>query len=151
ATPSRSGPRATRPVTAAPRDKGKNKQRDKSVPPTASVPPVPGMTGTIAPTVAPKPPKEKPGKQKYETVAPPAAAAPRIAPPMTPETKHNQPLPDATKPEASIEKPKREPPADFAPKMKKEPPPANVPVNRPPARDEGKKQKKNEPATSPTP
>ncbi|PYJ88246.1 MAG: hypothetical protein DME70_04555 [Verrucomicrobia bacterium] len=151
ATPSASVPAATSPVPAAPRDKGKNKERDKSAP-TASVPPVPGITGTIAPTVAPKPPKEKPGKQKYETVAPPAAAAPKIAPPMTPETKHNQPVPDATKPEASIEKPKRQPPAEFAPKMKKEPPPVNAPVNPPPpARGEGKKQKKNEPAASPTP
>jgi len=149
ATPSASVPAATSPVPAAPRDKGKNKERDKSAPP-ASVPPVPGITGTIAPTVAPRGPKEKPEKRKYETVAPPAPAAPRVPPPPTPEKKHEN-RPEATNPNVSIEKPKREPPADFAPKMKKEPPPVNAPVNPPPARDEGKKQKKNEPATSPTP
>jgi hypothetical protein len=38
----------------------------------------------------------------------------------------------------------------MVPKMKKEQPPANAPVNPPPpAPDEGKKQKKNEPAPTP--
>lgn len=129
------------------RDKGKNKQRDNVLPKT-SVPPT--TDATIAPSFAPKAPKEKSEKPRFETVAPPPAA-PRIAPPATPETKPNKLAPDL-KPEAAVEKPKHGPPADMAPKMKKEPPPVNVPVNPPPpARDEGKKQKKNEPATAPTP
>jgi hypothetical protein len=63
-------------------------------------------------------------------------------------------------PETAPEKPKRDMATEGPGKsIKKEPPaermapvapPANVPVN-PSARDEGKKQKKNEPATSPTP
>jgi hypothetical protein len=158
---SASVPPATSPAPT--RDKGKNKQRE-NVAPSASVPPATGATETTAPSVAPKPPKEKPEKRKIEPtpVPPPPAAmeksAPRVAPPMTPEAKHNRPTPDSVKPETAVEKPKHEvvPPADV-PKMKKEPPPervvppppaANVPV-KPPGRDEGKK--KNEPATSPTP
>jgi hypothetical protein len=65
--------------------------------------------------------------------------------------------PPVTKPE-SVEKSKREAPADNAPKMKKEspqeravvPPNSSVPAN-PPGKDDGKKQKKNEPAKSPSP
>ncbi|PYI90928.1 MAG: hypothetical protein DME97_15460 [Verrucomicrobia bacterium] len=160
ATPSASVPPATSPAPT--RDKGKNKQRE-NVAPSASVPPATGATETTAPTVTPKPPKEKPEKRKNESAVPPPPeapkSAPRVAPPPTPETKHKQPEPDMTKPEATVEKPKKEAPADI-PKPKKEqapqervvpPAPApNAPVN-PPGRDEGKKQKKNEPATSPTP
>ena len=144
ASPAASVPPVTTP--AAPKDKGKNKQRDNAVP-NASVPPTTDVTA--APSVAPKGPKEKNEKRKFETVAPPAPVAPKVAPPPMPETKPNKPAPDL-KPEAAVEKPKHEAPADMAPKMKKEAPPANVPVN-PPPRDEGKKQKKNEPAASPTP
>ncbi|HEX8898498.1 MAG TPA: hypothetical protein VF751_07355 [Chthoniobacterales bacterium] len=139
-------------TTRAPaRDKGKNKERDNTAP-GISAPPATGTTETAAPTAAPRGPKEKSEKRKYETVAPPpAAAAPRISPPPAPEKKHEN-LPEATNPNPSVEKPKYERPADLAPKMKKEPPSANAPVNPPAARDEGgKKQKKNEPATSPTP
>jgi Family of unknown function (DUF6600) len=157
--PSASVPPATSPAPA--RDKSKNKQRE-DVAPNASVPPATGTTETTVPSVAPKGPKEKPDKTKKESVVPPPPpvapkSAPRIAPPVVPETKHNQLAPDTTKPEAAVERPKREPPADLA-KPKKEAPPervapqppaANAPVN-PPGKDEGKK-KKNEPATSPTP
>jgi hypothetical protein len=160
ATPSASVPPATSPAPT--RDKGKNKQRE-NVAPSASVPPATGATETTAPSLAPKPPREKPEKKKVEPAAVPPPApnsAPRVAPPPPPpETKRNHPGPDATKPEAAVEKPKKEAPADI-PKPKKEqappervappPPAANAPVN-PPGRDEGKKQKKNEPATSPTP
>jgi hypothetical protein len=66
------------------------------------------------------------------------------------------------KPEAAVEKPKREAPVDIPSKPKKElppqdriapPPTANAPANPPPARDEGKKKDKgkNEAASSPTP
>jgi hypothetical protein len=157
ATPAASVP-ATSPAPT--RDEGKNKQRENAAP-SASVPPVTGTTETTAPSLAPKGPKEKPDKHKIEPVVPPQPeapkSAPRIAPPPTPETKHNQLTPDTTKPETAVEKPKHEPPADLA-KPKKEAPPervvppppsANGPVN-PPGRDDGKK-KKNEPATSPTP
>jgi hypothetical protein len=159
ATPPASVPPATSPAPA--RDKSKNKQRE-NVAPGASLPPATGTTETTVPTVAPKGPKEKPDKSKKESVVPPPApvapkSAPRIAPPPTPETQHNQLAPDTTKPEAAVEKPKREPPSDLA-KPKKEVPPervapppssANAPVN-PPGHDDSKK-KKNEPATSPTP
>jgi hypothetical protein len=147
-SPSASVPPVMTPVPA--REKGKNKEREKTAP-NATVPPVTGATELAVPTAAPKAPREKPEKRKYETVAPPAAAAPRVSPPPTPERKHENP-PEAMNPSASVEKPKHERPADLAPKMKKEPPSANAPVNPPPVRDEGgKKQKKNEPATSPTP
>jgi len=65
-----------------------------------------------------------------------------VAPPATPlENKPNKSGPDSTKAETAVEKPKHERPADLAPKVKEQPP----------TRDEGKKQKKNEPATAPTP
>jgi hypothetical protein len=148
---------------AATREKNKNKQRD-NVAPSASVAPATGATETTAPTVAPKPPRQKPEKPKNESAVPPPLdaapkSAPRVAPPPTPETKPKQPGPDATKPEAAVEKPK--PPPSDIPKPKKEqappermaPPPssANVPVNPPSARDEGKKKDKSVPAASPTP
>jgi len=85
-----------------------------------------------------------PTVQASEKPAPPpaAAAAPRVAPPSTPpENRPNTSGPDSTKSERA-EKSKHERPADIAPKMK-EPPPA--------PHDDGKKQKKNEPATAPTP
>jgi hypothetical protein len=161
ATPLASVPPATSP--APPRDKGKNKQRE-NVAPSASVPPATGATETTAPSAAPKPLKEKPEKRKVEPAAvpPPLDApknAPRVAPPPPPpETKRNQPGPDATKPEAAVEKPKKEPSADIpkpkqAPPERVVPPPpaANAPVIPPPPRDEGKKKDKNVPATSPTP
>jgi hypothetical protein len=160
-TPSASVPPATSPAPT--RDKGKNKQRD-NVAPSASVPPATGATETTAPTIAPRPPKQKPEKPKNESAVPPPLdaapkSAPRVAPPPTPETRHKQPGPDVTKPEAAVEKPKQ-PPPDM-PKPKKEqaptermlPPPssANAPGNPPPPRDEGKKKDKNVPVTSPTP
>ena len=127
------------------RGKDKNKQRDNAAP-NASVP-----ATMAAPSVAPKGPKEKNEKRKFETVAPPAPVAPKVAAPPTPESRPNKPAPDS-KPEVAVDKSKHEPSADMAPKMKKEQPPTNAPVNPPPpARDEEKKQKKNEPATSPTP
>jgi hypothetical protein len=142
------------------RDKGKNKQRD-NVAPSASLPPSMGSTETV-PTVAPKGPKEKPDKRKAEPAAMPPPAqqsAPRVAAPVTPETKQNRPLPDSMKPEAAVEKPKREMPAEI-PKPKKDqmpervapvPPAANAPANLPPTRDDGKRKKKDEPAAVPTP
>jgi hypothetical protein len=122
-------------------DRSKNKKNER-VSPTTDV--------TAAPSVAPKGPKEKNDKRRFETVAPPAPVAPKVAPPPMPESKPNKPAPDL-KPEATVDKSKHEPSADMAPKMKKEQPPTNAPVNPPPARDEGKKPKKNEPASAPTP
>jgi hypothetical protein len=142
--PSASVPPATTPVPPS-REKAKDKQREK-IAPSASVPPS-STTETTAPTAPPKPPKEKPDKRKNErpSAAPPAPmeSAPRTTPPPM------------TKPE-SVEKPKQEaPPPDSAPKTKKEPPQERVvppaPPANPPGRDDGKKQKKNEPSTSPTP
>jgi hypothetical protein len=162
ATPSASVQAATSPAPT--RDKGKNKQRE-NVAPSASVPPAAGAAETTAPTLAPKPPKQKPEKPKNESAFPPPLdavapkSAPHVAPPPTPEPKHKQPGPDEMRPEAAVEKPKQ-PPADI-PKPKREqaptermmPPPssANVPGNPPPARDEGKKKDKNVPTASPTP
>jgi hypothetical protein len=144
-TPSASVPPVSTP--APNRDKGRNKQRDNAAP-NPSVPPTTDVTA--APTVAPKAPKEKNDNRRLETIAPPAPVAPKVAPPATPDSKPNKPAPDS-KPEAAVDKSRHEPSADLAPKMKKDGPAANTPVNPPPARDEGKKQKKNEPAASPTP
>ena len=114
---------------APPRDKDKNKRRD-NMKPNASVPPV-----DAAP---PKKSKEKSDQHKYEFVAPPPAAPRVAAPPTPPENRPNKSGPDSTKSETAVEKPKHERPVDIAP------------VN-PPPRDEGKKQKKNEPAAAPPP
>jgi hypothetical protein len=97
--------------------------------------------------------KEKMKKEDPKSIPPPTvqasdktAAAPRVAPPTTPQTNSNRPGPDSIKSETAVEKPKHERPADIAPRLKE--PPSNT--SRP-ARDEGKKQKKNEPAVSPAP
>jgi hypothetical protein len=116
-------PSATTPAWT--RDKGKNKQRDN---------------------VKPNAPAPKADAHRYETVVPPPPA-PRVAPPMTPQTNPNKPGPDSIKPETAIDKPKHERPLDIAPNLKEQPASANPP----PARDEGKRQKKNEAAVSPTP
>ena len=106
--------------------------------PSASLP---AVDAAAPPTVAPKSSKEKADKRKYEIVVPPAAA-PRVAPPPTPpDNRLNKSGPDSTKPETAVEKPKHERPVDLTPKMKEQAP----------TRDEGRKQKKNEPASSPTP
>ena len=145
------------------RDKGKNKQ-PKDIAPSASVPPASGATDTAAPSVAPKPPKEKTDKRKPEPArtAPPSSTLnssgpPPVAPPK-PESRRIHPLPpEPANPEAA-EKPKRQTSTEPAKPLKKETPSmervaprANAPANPPPARDDGKKQKKNEPATAPTP
>jgi hypothetical protein len=64
--------------------------------------------------------------------------------------------PPVKKPE-SVDKSKHEPATEGAPKIKNEPPqermappPTNVPAN-PPGKNDDKKQKKNEPASSPSP
>jgi hypothetical protein len=115
---------------------------------TASGTPVPATTPALSPAIVPDrnkntkkergsplvtpvssvpPAKEKNEKRKFETVAPPAPIAPKVAPPPTPGSKPNKPAPDS-KPEAGVDKSKHEPSAEMAPKMKK-----------------------NEPATAPTP
>jgi hypothetical protein len=168
ATPAISAPPASVPPAAVPpvttpapqRDKGKDKRRENAAP-NAAVPPVSSATES---TPAPKGPKAKP---KKTDMAPPqpsttlqsTAPAP-IPPPPTQENKRNRPTTEFTAPETAPEKPKRDMATEGPGKsMKKEPPPermappvppANVPAN-PSVRDEGKKQKKNEPATSPTP
>ncbi|MEY2508318.1 MAG: hypothetical protein QOH01_2647 [Verrucomicrobiota bacterium] len=95
---------------------------DKAMSPRSSASPATttaGTTDTTAASVAPKPPKEKPDKRKPEPAPKPA---PRIAPPPSQEDRRNKPAPDPVKPEAAIEKPKHEPPADMAPKIKKNEP-----------------------------
>jgi hypothetical protein len=87
-------------------DRSKNRKKEKVSPlatPSGSVPPV----------------KEKNEKRKFETVAPPAPVAPKVAPPPMPESRPNKPAPDS-KPEAAVDKSKHGPAADMAPKMKKE-------------------------------
>lgn len=145
AAPSASVSPATSPAPT--RDKGKNKERENVAPNPAIAP----STEITTRSVAPKGPKEKPNKPKSEP-----QAAPRIAPPATPAAEHNKPAPDTTKPEAAVEKPKHDRASDVLKKAPLQenvaPPPANAPVKpAPPAKDEGRKQKKNEPATSPTP
>ena len=125
----------------------KRNRRNETASPNASAPPL----DAAAPSVPPKAPKkEKPDKRKVEPPPPPPSAvapAPRIAPPPSPPKKQEIPAPDAMRPEAAIEKPKNQSGPEFAPK-KEAPSSFNPPAA---ARDEGKKQKKNEPATSPTP
>jgi hypothetical protein len=87
--------------------------------PRASASPATTTAGTTPAAVAPKPPKEKPDKRKPEPAPRPA---PRIAPPPSQEDGRKKPAPDPMKPEAAIEKPKHEPPADMAPKMRKNEP-----------------------------
>jgi hypothetical protein len=86
--------------------KNKNKKNEK-------VSPVATPSGSVPPT------KEKNEKRKFETVAPPAPIAPKVAPPPMPESRPNKPAPDS-KPEAGVDKSKHGPSADMAPKMKKE-------------------------------
>jgi hypothetical protein len=125
------GPVSPGPTPATTPEKNRNKRNEK-------------------PGSSPKAPKEKTEKRKNELDA--------AAPPMP--MQNNAPRftpPPVTKPE-SVEKLKREAPADNAPKMKKEfpreramvPPTSSDPAN-PPGKDDGKKQKKNEPAKSPSP
>ncbi len=112
--------------------------------------PNPSVQSTANATVAPIAPREKNEKRKFETVAPPAPVAPKVAPHITPDIKPNRPAPDL-KPEAGVDKSRHDRSADMVPKMTKEKPLKNAPVNPPPRpRDEGK-SKKNEPSTSPTP
>jgi hypothetical protein len=103
------------------------------------------------PGPSPKAPKEKTEKRNNELDA--------AAPPMPMAMPNNPPRltpPPVTKPE-SVEKSKPDASTDNAPKMKKESPQeravpprtSNVPAN-PPGKDEGWKQKKNEPAKSPS-
>ncbi|HVF71959.1 MAG TPA: DUF6600 domain-containing protein [Chthoniobacterales bacterium] len=163
-TPAPSAPAASVPPASTPapdRDKGKNKQRN-NVAPEAFVPPGPAPTDAMTPNAKEKPKKrdraEPPAPStRFESVAP----AP-VAPPPQQETKRNRPGPDTAPPENAPEKSKRDT-ATEGPgnSMKKEPPAermapppgpaASAPVNPPPAREEGKKPKKNEPATAPTP
>jgi hypothetical protein len=131
---------AASPSAAPTKDKGKdkNKPNEKVSPaPSASVPPA---------------------KPKDKSPVPPADAAPKaVAPPAMqpkPENKHIHPLPpQPAKPENAPEKPKRdtgaEPPAK--PMKNESVVKERVAPPGPPARDDGKKQKKNEPATAPTP
>jgi hypothetical protein len=92
------------------------------------------------PTVqAPDKAANSPGARRYETVVPPPPAPKVAPPPRPPDNRPNKSGPDSTKAETAVEKPKHERPADVAPRLKE------------PTRDVGKKQKKNEPATAPTP
>jgi hypothetical protein len=152
AAPSVSVPPAMTPI-APPTDRRKDKQNDNGR--KATVPPSAGATES-APTAPPKLPKEKAEKRKTETWSmPPPAPMQNSGPPMT--------TPPPRKPD--LEKPMHEAPPEKVPKIKNEPsqermvppPSSNVPANPPgkeanaPRKDDGKKQKKNEPATAPSP
>jgi hypothetical protein len=108
ATPSASLSPATTPAPV--RVKGKDKLRENAKP-NASI----GPADVTTPSVAPKLPKEKPDKHRYETVAPPPPA-PKVAPPMTPQSNPNRPDPDIK----AVEKPKHERPADIAPRLREQ-------------------------------
>ena len=137
--------------------KGKNKKSDK-------VAPLPSTAPSATP-LPPKAPKEKSKKSDSSATPPPSNRLDSMAPaPMAPppkqekDTKRNRPGPDIAPPTTAPDKPKNDATTEGPGKsMKKEPaphpmvPPTNAPINPPPSRDEGKKQKKNEPAASPTP
>jgi hypothetical protein len=59
-------------------------QASEKASPNASVQP------TANATVGPKVPREKNEKRKFETIAPPAPVAPKVAPPVTPDIKPNR-------------------------------------------------------------
>jgi hypothetical protein len=130
-------PKNIPPPTIQPSEKTSRERQATSAAPSGSTAP------ETASTVAPKPPKDK--SQKNNVPAPAAVPPDRSSLPSAPTP------PPMTKPE-KFEKPKIESPADAGPKLKKEgqdrmqPPPAN-----PAGKDDGKKQKKNEPSTVPTP
>jgi hypothetical protein len=108
ATPSASVPPTTSRTPSL--DKPKNKPR-ALITPSASMPPA---METTAPTLVPRSPREKP-KAEPSTDTPTGPlerSVPRVAPPQTPETRRDRPAPDATRPEAAVEKTKREPRSD---------------------------------------
>jgi hypothetical protein len=154
------------------RDKGKDKQREK-VAPSASVPP-----STDMPERAPAKPAdtEKADKGKKDkppvppaipaekSAPPPIAPRPNVQPQLDRKRERIEPVkpdaaPERPKPETAIE-PSSKPPKNERPKnepSKREQiappaPAANAPAN-PPAREEGKRKKKekDEPAAAPTP
>lgn len=161
--PPSSGVTATAPPKPADTEKADKRKPKENVAPSASVPASSGVTETAPPKPADadkadkRKPKDKPPVTPADTSL--NSTMPSIKPPPAePETKRNriEPVkpdtaPEAPKQETAVE-PSSKPPKNEPPKERVAPPgpPANAPVN-PPARDEGKKQKKNEPATSPTP
>ncbi len=146
-------PKSVPPPTVQASEKAPISPGASTTPATANASAAPATNASVSPAkdrnkpvekISPRSPKEKPDKRKVEPVPPPSAIAPapRVAPPPVPDKKHENPAPDATRPEAAVEKPKHQPAADIAPKREAAPPSA---------RDERKKQKKNEPASVPTP
>ena len=148
-------------ITPDTRDKGKDKQREKAAP-SASVPPASsGVTATAPPKPADTGKADK-RKPKDKPSAPPVDATEKRTPlPVQPQPDRKRDRIEPVKPDAAPEKTKQEkaaepsskPPKSEPPKKEQAAPPApaaNAPAN-PPPRDEGKKQKKNEPAASPTP
>jgi hypothetical protein len=115
-------PSAAPSVSVPPSDKRKNKQNDNS--PKTSVPPS-GVTET-APSASPKAPKEKTEKRKSELDA--------AVPPMPMQNNAPRSTPPPVRKPESVKESKREAPTDNAP-----------------GKDDGRKQKKNEPSASPTP
>jgi hypothetical protein len=162
--PASSGVTATAPPKPADTEKADKRKPKDTLAPSASLPPSSSVTETASPKLADtdksdkRKPKEKPPMPPADTSLK-SAPPPPMAQPPKPETKRERPEPaDSAKPDVAAEKPKQDSAAEPASKPpKKEPamkeqaaPPA--PAANPPARDEGsKKQKKNEPTTSPTP
>jgi hypothetical protein len=147
-------------ITPDSRDKGKDKQREK-VAPSASVPPSTGVTETV-PTKPAETEKADKRKLKDKPSRPPADIGEKRTPlPVQPQSDIKRDRIEPVKPDAVPEKPKQEKsvePSSKPPKnepSKKEQaapqaPAANAPAN-PPAREEGKKKKKDEPDAAPTP
>ncbi|HYJ06430.1 MAG TPA: DUF6600 domain-containing protein [Chthoniobacterales bacterium] len=141
-------------ITPDTRDKGKDKQREKAAP-SASVPPSSAVTATGPPTPADTNKADK-RKPKDKPPVPPVDTMERTPLPVQPQSDRKRDRIEPVKPDAAPEKPKQEKavePSSKPPKKEQAAPPApaaNAPAN-PPPRDEGKKQKKNEPAASPTP
>jgi hypothetical protein len=125
----------------------------KEASPASRAPTSPTASATTTPGANVSPTTSAPGRpmtnKRNEKPAPSPMPMQNVPSPSTP--------PPVTRPE-SMKQTKREAPADTAPKLKKEspqeravvPPTSNVPAN-PPGKAEGKKQKKNEPAISPSP
>lgn len=147
-------------ITPDTRDKGKDKQREK-VAPSASVPPSSSVTETAPPKPADTEKADK-RKPKDKPPLPPADTGEKRTPlPVQPQPDRKRERLDPVRPDAAPEKPKQEtaiapssrPPKNEPPKKEQAAPPApagNAPAN-PPAREEGKKKKKDEPQAAPTP
>lgn len=152
--PPTSGVTETTPPKPAETEKA-DKRKPKDKPP---VPPADTVNKSAPPTMPPPTTMQPPKPEKQNRPVPPESVKPDVAPekPKLDKAAVGPPKTEAPRDpvqQLDAEALRKQPKANVPPKESIAPPgpPANAPANPPPARDEGKKQKKNEPAASPTP